>query len=260
MKATPLIRCERHAHIATLTLNRPESLNALNAGMLASLNAQLGELAQHDTPRALILTGEGKAFVAGGDIRAMQSMNPAEAKAFAEQGHAVLQMLTEAPYPVIAAINGFALGGGLELALACDMIIAAEEAKLGLPEVTLGVIPGFGGTFRLAQRVGLARARALMLSAEVFDAQRAHQLGIIDELLPKDELMPRAQAIATGLSKHAPCALKQIKTLSISLSGTRTETRAAQEIDAFARCFATHDQREGMDAFLNKRPAQFKGH
>jgi enoyl-CoA hydratase len=207
----------------------------------------------------VILTGEGKAFVAGADIGAMSELTPARAKAFADQGHAIGALIESAPFPVIAAVNGFALGGGCELALACDFIYASEKAKFGQPEVKLGVIPGFGGTQRLARRVGVGRARELVYTGDMIDAAEALRIGLVNAVVPADQLLPKTLEVAKKIAAQGPLAIAAAK--RVTLNGVDADLRAANELEAtaFASLFLSDDQREGMRAFLDKRPASFKG-
>ncbi|XXF81449.1 enoyl-CoA hydratase-related protein [Myxococcaceae bacterium GXIMD 01537] len=249
---------EKGDAIAVLTIDRPKALNALNSKTLQELEHALQSLGA-DT-RVLIVTGGGeKAFVAGADIAEMASISAAQAREFAALGHRVFQMLEQLPIPTIAAVNGFALGGGCELALACDFIYASEKAKLGLPEVTLGVIPGFGGTQRLARLVGKARAKELIFTADRLDAAKAKEIGLVLEVLPADKLMEHCREVARKMLKNGPLAISQAK--RVIEFGSDQDLRAANELErqGFAVLFGSEDQREGMKAFLEKRPATFTG-
>jgi enoyl-CoA hydratase len=244
--------------VATLTLNRPDKLNALSAGLLRDLRAAFDSLAAAP-PRAVILTGAGKAFSAGVDITEMAGMSTIEAKRRADDGHALAALLESLACPVIAAANGFALGGGCELALACDFIYAAETAKFGQPEVNLGVIPGFGGTQRLARRIGIGRARELVYTGEIIGADRAIALGILNAVVPKEELGARVRAVADLIASKGPLAVAQAK--RTMLRGVTGDMTAANELEAqaFAVLFGSEDQKEGMRAFVEKRKPDFKG-
>jgi enoyl-CoA hydratase len=210
--------------------------------------------------RVVILTGEGdKAFVAGADIAAMKAMNSTEALAFSRLGHDTLGMIENLHQPVIAAVNGFALGGGLEIALACDFIYASEKAKLGVPEVTLGIFPGFGGTQRLPRLVGKGRAKELIFAGGMIDASEAYTLGIVNKVFPADKFMEEVSKIARTIAQNGPVAVSMAKSsvnAGYDVGGAEGE---AIEITAWANAFATHDQKEGMGAFLEKRKPQFKG-
>lgn len=252
---------ERDGAVAVVTVNRPEKLNALNATVLRELEAVVAELALPPDPaRCVVLTGAGeKAFVAGADIAAMSAMSVAEARAFSEAGHRVCHALERAAFPVLAAVNGFALGGGLELALACDFLYASDRAKLGQPEVNLGLVPGFGGTQRLARRVGAARARELIYSGDTIDAARALALGLANEVVPHGDLAQRARARAAELAAKAPVAVATAKRAILLGSEAELATACELEATAFSTLFATEDAREGMRAFVERRPAKFRG-
>lgn len=246
--------------VATLTLNRPDKLNALNAQLLADLAEALLEVERDASIGCAILTGAGeKAFAAGADIAAMSKLTTAEAYRFAEQGHKVGAQLESARFPVIAAVNGFALGGGCELALACDFIYASEKAKLGQPEVTLGVIPGFGGTQRLARRIGLGRARELCYTGDLIGAAEALRIGLVNVVAPPAELMARAQETANKIASRGPLAIAQAKRVLYRGADVPLQVANELEIQAFAALFDSADQKEGMAAFLGKRAAAFTG-
>ncbi len=252
----------RDEHVATLTLHRPEKLNALNEELLGELAHQLEELARAPGPRVrcAILTGAGdRAFAAGADIAAMKDMTPAEALRFAGLGHRVARAIDDAPFPVIAAVNGFALGGGCELALACDFIYASDKAKLGQPEVNLGVMPGFGGTQRLARRIGPARARELCMTGDEFNAEEALRHGLVNKVVAHEAQLPEARDAATKIASKAPLAIAAMR--RAILHGADVPLPWANEIEAtaFAALFGSSDQKEGMSAFLDKRPPRFEG-
>lgn len=252
---------ERDGHVATVTLNRPDKLNALNARLVAELTHAIHSFrfAKENAPRVVILTGAGKAFVAGADIAAMAQMNAHEAYQFAEAGHRMGYQIEMSPFPVIAAVNGFALGGGCELVLACDLAYGAESAKLGQPEVNLGVIPGFGGTQRLSRRVGPAKARELIFTGDHISAEEARRIGLLNGVFPAAELLPKVKEIAAKIASKGPLAVASAK--RVMLRGGDLELSAANEMEAqaFGVLFGSSDQREGMGAFLEKRPADFKG-
>jgi enoyl-CoA hydratase len=254
------VRVEVEGFVATLTIARDKALNALNRQTLNELNWALRELDGDARLRALIVTGAGdKAFVAGADIAEMKDLPPLEARAFAELGHSVGETLARLGKPVIAAVNGFALGGGCELALACDFIVAADKARFGQPEVNLGVIPGFGGTQRLARRVGVARAMELVLTGEMIGADEALRIGLVNKVVPATELLTETKKIAEKISQKGPIAVKL----------ARQAVRASEELpltegnrlerELFSLTFASDDQKEGMRAFLEKRAAKFEG-
>lgn len=246
--------------IATLTIDRPKALNALNTQTLRELQLCLNELTANPNLRALIVTGGGdKAFVAGADIAEMAAYTSEQARSFAALGHRVFAQFEALPFPTIAAVNGFALGGGLELALACDLIYASEKAKLGLPEVGLAVIPGFGGTQRLTRLVGKARAKELIFTGERIDAAKAKEYGVVLDVLPADQLMPHCKSLAQKISKNGPLAVAQAKRAIEYGADADLRTGAEVERQSFAVLFGTEDQKEGMKAFLEKRPANFAG-
>ena len=245
--------------VATLTLNRPDKLNALNETLLAEMRGAVLTLSQQRTVRVLIITGAGKAFAAGADIGAMAEMAPARAKLFAEGGHALGEALEGAPFPSIAAVNGLALGGGCELALARDFIYASQHAKFGQPEVNLGVIPGFGGTQRLARRVGIGRARQLCYTGDFIGAEEALRIGLVNGVTPPEGLMAEVREIATKIASKGPLAIAQCKRVIGQGADLPLERACELEAQAFALLFGTSDQREGMKAFLEKRAAKFTG-
>jgi enoyl-CoA hydratase len=249
---------EREGPIAFLVVNRPKSLNALNGKTLREMTQAVRDLAEKC--RALILTGAGdKAFVAGADIAEMAPMTPWSAREFSELGHVLTALLEDIPCATIAAVNGYALGGGLELAVACDMIYASENAKLGLPEVTLGVTPGFGGTQRLVRLVGKLRAKEIIFTGEMVDAQTASRIGLVNAVVPQAELLSHCKKVATKIAQRGPLAIARAKRLVER--GYDMPLRAAnrQEAETFALLFDTQDRAEGMKAFLEKRPARFVG-
>jgi enoyl-CoA hydratase len=252
------IRLETEDAVAILTIDRPKALNALNSKTLQEIESALASLPGQ--ARVLILTGGGdKSFVAGADIAEMASISASQAREFAALGHRVMNMLEQLSIPTIAAVNGFALGGGCELALACDLIYASEKAKLGLPEVSLGVIPGFGGTQRLTRVVGKQRAKELIFSGERLDAAKAKEIGLVLEVLPADQLLAHCKAVAAKIQKNGPLAVAQAK--RVIEFGSDQDLRAANELErqGFAVLFGSEDQKEGMKAFLEKRPASFTG-
>jgi enoyl-CoA hydratase len=253
---------ERTGAVATITIDRADKLNALNAQVVVGLARAFSELAtSHDAEpvRVAILTGSGKAFVAGGDITEMATMTPIEAKRFADAGQRLCQLIEAVPFVVIAAVNGFALGGGCELALACDFIYAAESAKLGQPEVNLGVIPGFGGTQRLMRRVGIARARELVYTGDMVTADQALSMGLVNAVCPLADLMNRARDVAQKIASRGPLAVAAAK--RVMLHGETLDLASACELEAqaFAGLFGSEDQRGGMKAFVEKSKPVFRG-
>jgi enoyl-CoA hydratase len=252
---------ERTDGVALVTVNRPDKLNALDANVLRELRAAVEDLSTLDGEvRVGILTGAGdRAFVAGADIAAMSRMSTAEALEFSRAGHAVCSALEESAFPWIAAVNGFALGGGCELALACDFIVASDRAKIGQPEVNLGLMPGFGGTQRLGRRVGAARARELIYTATAIGADRAMEIGLVNEVVPAEELMDRVREIAGVIASKAPLAIAASKrTISHGLDAGLPAGNEL-EMNAFSSLFGTEDEREGTAAFLEKRKPNFTG-
>ena len=251
---------ENQDGIAVITMNRPKALNALNQDTLDELNQVVDMLAKDSTVQVVILTGSGdKAFVAGADIAQMQSMSAMEGRNFGKLGQAVFNKLENLPQPVIAAVNGFALGGGCELAMACDIRIASEKAKFGQPEVTLGITPGFAGTQRLPRLVGKGRAKQLLYTGDVIDAQEAYRIGLVNVVAPAEELMATAKVMAQKIQSRAAVAVQLCKAAVNEGLDTDLETGTAYEAEVFGLCFATADQKEGMAAFTEKRKAQFTG-
>ena len=253
---------ERDGFVVTISINRPKALNALNTATLRELKACLTELHQEelDQTRAVILTGAGdKAFVAGADISEMRDLGVEEARAFSALGHRVFDLIGAVPFPVIAAVNGYALGGGTELVLACDFAYASEKARFGQPEVNLGVTPGFGGTQRLIRRVGLHRAREMIYTGEMLDAQKAKEVHLILDVYPHEELMPHVREVAQVIASKAPIAVAQAKRVTELRYDEGLRAANQMEQQAFGLLFGTEDQKEGMRAFLEKRKAEFKG-
>lgn len=261
--STPVLVVEHDDELVVATLNRPDKLNALDFELLRDLGALVADLTSRPAttrPRVLIVTGSGdKAFAAGADIAAMSTMPPEEARAFSEFGQRVGRALEEAPFPSIAAVNGFALGGGAELALACDFIIASDRARFGQPEVGLGLVPGFGGTQRLVRRVGIGIARELLYTGAVIDAARAKTIGLANEVVPHAELLGKTKDIGRAIASKAPLAIATCKRLVLRGSDVSLDTALEAETLAFGAAFATKDAREGIDAFLARRPPKFQG-
>lgn len=246
--------------IATVTINRPKALNALNEDLLKELYESFSELSVNDDVEVIIMTGSGeKAFVAGADIAAMQPLGSLEARNFAVLGHQLMASLESIEKPVIAAVNGFALGGGCELALACDMRIASENARFGQPEVNLGIIPGFGGTQRLARLVGKGRALELVLTGAMIDAAEAYRIGLANKVVAQGKLLETAKAMAATIIEKGPIAVRLAK--QAVCNGLELDLSRANQYEAelFGLCFSTTDQKEGMSAFLEKRQARFQG-
>lgn len=255
----PVVRFEQRGAVAVATIDRPKALNALNGEVIDQLSAIVSEVRANPEVRALILCGAGeKAFVAGADIAAMSELNALEAEAFAAKGHALGDALEALPIPVICAVQGFALGGGCELAMCADILLAGPKARFGQPEVNLGVIPGFGGTQRLVRRVGTAKALDLCLTGRVIDAIEAERIGLVSRVVEGD-VFEAALAVAEEIAKKGPVAVRLVKRVIQENADANVRTGLAAERTAFGLCFATSDQKEGMSAFLNKRPAQFTG-
>jgi enoyl-CoA hydratase len=255
MSETP-VRAEREGPVLTLLIDRPKALNALNPETLEALSAALDE---RGDARAIVLTGAGnKAFVAGADIKQMAGMTVDEGMSFSHRGQVIFDRLERLPVPVIAAVNGFALGGGCELAMACDFIVASERARFGQPEVGIGVIPGFGGTVRMRRLVGPGWARRLLVTGEQIDAQTALRIGLVTELVAPDALRARAQALAEQIAENAPKAVGWAKESTVHAEDDGHEGALAYERNAFGLCFSTEDLREGMRAFLEKRSPSWR--
>ncbi|MBK9517171.1 MAG: enoyl-CoA hydratase/isomerase family protein [Anaeromyxobacter sp.] len=253
------LRVELADGVATVTIDRPRQLNALDARTLTELGEVLaGFAARPAEVRAVVLTGGGeKAFVAGADIAAMSRLSPAEAAAFAALGHRTLAALEALPVVTVAAVNGFALGGGCELAMACDLVYASERARFGQPEVNLGLVPGFGGTQRLSRRVGLMRAKELILSGEPVDAARALAIGLTLEVLPPERLLEHARAKARAIAARGPRAVALAKRLLQEGADLPLPAALDLERERFAAILGGAEAQEGMAAFLEKRPASF---
>jgi enoyl-CoA hydratase len=248
------------ADIATITFNRPKALNALSREVLGEFAQALDHLATDEAVRVLILTGSGdKAFVAGADITELATFDALQAKRFAKAGHDVLGRLQALPIPVIAAVNGYALGGGTEVALACDFIYASENAMFGLPEIKLGLIPGFGGTQRLARLIGRNMAKELIFTGRMVSAAEAQQMGLVNKVLPLSSLMETAAQTAQEITRKGRVSLRAAKEAVNGGMDVDLATGCKMEIDAFALCVASEDAKEGTAAFLEKREATFSG-
>jgi len=253
------LKVEQEGKVAILWINRPQQLNALNMELLEELERALEELEAAEGVQALVLTGQGRAFVAGADIREMKDFSPREAEAFSQLGHRVMARIESLSKPIVAAVNGFALGGGLELALSCDFIYAAEEAKLGQPEINLGIIPGFGGTQRLSRRIGKARAKELVFTGRTISAEEAQRWGLVNRVTSADRLLEEARAVAQQMAEKGAVALRLAKRAVDEGTEMDLSRGCVLEQELFALCFATEDQKEGMVAFLEKRPPAFRG-
>jgi len=254
------LRFETKEHIAYVTIDRPKVLNALNMATMRELRAVFTAIQGDPEVRVVILTGAGeKAFVAGADVNELARNNPIEAKAYTHQGQAVIDLIENCGKPVIACINGFALGGGCELALACTLRLASENARLGQPEVKLGIPPGYGGSQRLPRLVGKGIALEMLLTGEMITAQEALRIGLVNEVTPPGELLARAEAIARKIIANAPLAIQYC--LEAVNRGMEMPLAEGLHLEAtlFGICCATEDRKEGTTAFLEKRPPQFRG-
>jgi enoyl-CoA hydratase len=255
------VRVETRDGIRTLTVDRPEKLNALNTAVLDVLDARIAEAGADGTLRCLILTGAGeKAFIAGADIGELVQLTPLAGREHARRGQALLDGLENLPIPSIAAINGFAYGGGLELALACTLRVASENAKMGLPETSLGILPGFGGTQRLTRLLGRARAAELILTAEKgTTAAEAWRLGLVNRVVPAGQALAAAMDLALAIAKNGPVACRYALEAIRRGAEMPLAEGLAYEATLFGLCASTEDMKEGMTAFLEKRPARFTG-
>ena len=247
------VTLERNGAVGVITMNRPEALNALNGEVLADLSAVLDEVANDDSILVAIVTGAGRSFVAGADIGQMSTLTPTEAKKFGLFGNQVFLKLENLAKPTIAAVNGFALGGGCELSMACDIRIASEKAKFGQPEVGLGITPGFGGTQRLPRIVGTGKAMELILMGKTIGAAEAKAIGLVNQVYPAEELLPRALEMAEAICANAQLAVRESKRCIRMGMQTDIHTGSAFEAEAFGVTCGTEDKKEGMGAFLEKR-------
>ena len=254
------VKVERQERLAKVTIDRPKAMNALNRLVLEELAQVFATLSEDDETLVVILTGAGeKAFVAGADIGAMADMDMDEARAFADLGQKTFFDVERSSLVVLAAMNGFALGGGLELAMACDIRIAVERARLGQPEVNLGVIPGFGGTQRLARLVGRSRAKRLILTGELIGASQALSMGLVDQVVAADELLATCQELGQVIAEKGPLAIRAAKRAIDRGLDLSLDQGCSFEAGEFAQLFASEDQVEGMKAFLEKRKPSFQG-
>lgn len=246
--------------IATVIINRPKALNALNSATLEELSNVFDRIAEDEEIRVLLLTGAGdKAFVAGADISEMSTFTPLQARAFVKKGQAIISKIESLAIPVIAAVNGYALGGGCEIALACDFIYASEQANFGLPEIGLGIIPGFGGTQRLPRLVGPNIAKEMILTGKAISSQEAYRIGLVSKVFAPSELLAGTLKTAEVLKSKGKVALRSAKQTIDKGMDTDIATGLGIECDAFALCMASPDAREGTSAFLEKRKPEFTG-
>ena len=249
---------EKKNGIVYVTVNRPEALNALNDSVIEELDSVFRAIDRDDEVRVVIITGAGRAFVAGADIAQMSRLDGSEGRVMSMRGQKVMEFIEFMDKPVIAAVNGFALGGGNELSMACDIRIASEAAKFGQPEVNLGIIPGYGGTQRLPRLVGKGMAKKLIYSAEMIDAEEAYRIGLVDEVVSAEELMEAAEKLAKTIMSKAPIAIKMAKVAINNGMNTDLKTGVQFEAEAYTSTFVSEDRVEGMKAFVEKRPAEFK--
>jgi len=251
---------ERQGDIAIIRFNRPKALNAINPAVIAEVSDVLDAVKADTSIKVLILTGEGdKAFVAGADIATMKEYTPLEGKYFSAQGHELFFELESLPIPVIACVNGFALGGGCELAMTCDFIYAADSAQFGQPEINLGIIPGFGGTQRLSRLVGKSMAKELCMTGAMISAQEAKDIGLVNKVFPKETLWEETIKVAKIVASKGKVSMRAVKETINRGYDQDLRTGCHMEADAFGICMASEDAREGMGAFLEKRKAEFKG-
>ncbi|MBZ4663380.1 MAG: enoyl-CoA hydratase/isomerase family protein [Caloramator sp.] len=248
------ISFEKRDNVAVLKISRPKFLNALNSNTLLELDSIIEDVKRDKDIYVLVITGEGnKAFVAGADIKEMSNMFVFEAREFSILGNSVFRKIEELEIPTIAAVNGYALGGGCELSLCCDIRIASENAKFGQPEVTLGITPGFGGTQRLARIIGTSRAKELIYTGRMIDAKEAEKIGLVNKVVPQENLMDEVMDLANSISKNAPVAVRMCKVAINRGIDVDIKTGIQYEAEIFSHCFSTEDQRDAMAAFLDKR-------
>lgn len=249
---------EKSKGIGYVKMNRPEAMNSLNTEVLSELETLFHSLERDDEVKAVIVTGEGRAFIAGADILQMSELSGPEGRDMTIQGQRIMELIENMAKPVIAAVNGFALGGGNELAMACDIRIASENAKFGQPEVNLGIIPGYGGTQRLPRLVGKGMAKKLIYSGEMIDAQEAYRIGLVEKVTTQEDLINEAEKLAKTIMSKAPIAVKMAKVAVNNGMNTDLKTGIQLEAEAYTSAFVSEDRTEGMKAFLEKRPPRFK--
>lgn len=246
--------------IAEITINRPKSLNALNSETLTELGVAINDISQNKNIRVVIITGAGeKAFVAGADITEMRNLNAIQGRELARLAQKVFSAIEHMPQVAIAAVNGYALGGGCELSMACDIRLASTKAKFGQPEVNLGITPGFAGTQRLPRLVGKGTAKEIIFTTDMINAEEAHRIQLVNKVYQPEELMDKAKELAEKIMSKAPYAITLAKASINDGMNMDTESAYKYEADIFGLCFSTEDQKEGMDAFLAKRKSNFKG-
>ena len=249
---------EKKNAIGVLTIDRQEALNALNSEVITELEEKIAEIENDSELSVLIMTGAGRSFVAGADIAEQKPLDLTGGRRWGQRGSALMRRIEKLEIPTIAAVNGFALGGGCELAMSCDIILASEKAKFGQPEVGLGITPGFSGTQRLPRRVGIAKAKEPIFSGKMIKADEAKSIGLVNEVYPAEQLIDKAVEMAESFAKNAPIAVRYAKACIDRGMQMDIDDGIALENELFAMCFATDDQKEGMGAFLEKRPAEFK--
>ncbi len=251
---------EINERVGVLTFNRPKALNALSASTLDEVADVIENVSRNDSIRVLVLTGAGdKSFVAGADINEFKGLNPLSARLLAERGQGICFELERLPKPVIACVNGFALGGGCEIAMACDFIYASDKARFGQPEVNLGLIPGYGGTQRLSRLVGRAKAKELCMTGEMIDAQQGKELGLVAKVFPAEQLLDETMKVARALALKSAGVLRSVKRVVDGGADLALRNGCALEAEAFGVCFGSEDMREGVSAFLEKRKPDFQG-
>jgi enoyl-CoA hydratase len=254
------LKVESHGRVAIVTVNKPEVLNILDTPTVLELDECFTALGRDQDVDVIIITGAGeKAFIAGGDIKEMSVKNPVGGREYGRKGQRMCLAIEDCPKPVIAAVNGYALGGGTELAMSCDMILASDKAVFGQPEVKLGITPGFAGTQRMPRMVGRGRGKEYLFSGRNIKAEEALRIGLANRVYPHDKLMEEAMKLAQQISSNGQIAVRSCKELINFAKDNPQELGLAKEADAFGNCFATEDQKEGMEAFLGKRPAKFRG-
>jgi enoyl-CoA hydratase len=254
-----MLRLQHDETVAIVTLNRPQAKNALCSDLLRDLSAVFARLRDDETAHGIVLTGAGNCFCAGADIGEMRGLTTLEAAMFSETGQRLAFAIETVGKPVIAAVNGPALGGGMELALACDFILAGESAAFAQPEILLGIIPGFGGTQRLSRLVGKSKAKEMIFTGERLTAGEAHAIGLVNRVLADDALLPDAIALMKSIASRGGLSLRMAKEIIDGGYDVDLRNACLMERDAFALCFSTEEQKEGMTAFLEKRPARFQG-
>lgn len=260
MRVMAMVKFEKKDQVGLIKIDRPEALNALNAEVLVDLDKAVEAADADPEIRVLVITGEGKAFVAGADIAGMHPLDERGGYEWGRLGQKVFRKIETLKKPVIAAVNGYALGGGCELAMACDIRIAGAKAKFGQPEVGLGITPGYSGTQRLPQLVGKAKAMELILTGEIIDADEAAAIGLVNKVVPQESLLDEAFALAEKIAKNAPIAVAYSKEAIVKgLECSNMDEAIEVEAKLFGKCFSTEDQKEGMGAFLEKRKPVFKG-